>query len=250
MLEFNLVRGIVILIVFTAMAFFFIIMGIKISRNTSYSISNKVFLAGTFFLYALGASINICYFILANLFAILHNEAILLILYSIVITILFTICAFYIIFQHSKRNVNFTPKYRYLGAGIFIACIFPLNLVMGFNFMAFNEYTGWAPFYYPEYAVYFGSILLVFIILEIREAYKIYNYLKVHIKQTSAIYWKRFNIGILGIPSIMLILPFSLITLDPLLRDLGSISFIFFFVFAVLIYSGLTGKKSEKKVHS
>ena len=116
---------------------------------------------------------------------------------------------------------------------------------MGFNFMKFNASTDWAPFYLPEYSIYLGSVLLVFISLEIREAYKIYNYLKVHVKQSSAIYWKRFNIGILGIPSMMLILPFSLITLDPIIRALGSISFIFMFLFAVLIYSGLAGKRKD-----
>jgi len=249
MLDFNLVRGLVILVVFTVMTLFFVIMGIKISRSASYSISNKFFLAGTFFLYALGASINIYYYISANLLATLHNEGILLTLYSIVITILFSICAFYIIFQHSNRNVKFKPKYRYLAVSIFIACIFPLNLFMGFNFMDFNASTDWAPFYRPEYAIYFGVVLLILISLEIREAYKIYNYLKAYVKQTSAIFWKRFNIGILGIPSIMFVLPFSLTTLNPLVRDIGSIAFVFIFLFAVLIYSGLVGK-GKKNVFS
>lgn len=246
MTELDLIRGFGVLVIYNITTLIFIILGVKVARNISYKVSDKIFLAGTFFLYALGAMINISYFIGANILAILP-EPVLIFLYSFGISIFLIINLFYYIFQYSKRNVYFKPKTQYITAIIFILIVIPLTLLLGFNFVEFNVVTGWVPVHRFQFALYFIAALSTFILLEIREAYKIHRTLIDCQRKDSAIQWKQINLGILGIPVFMLIPAFSNMTSDPFIRGVATICFLFVVVFTIILYSGLTSRKLNIK---
>jgi len=237
-------RSFPILGILTIMAIFIIVLGSKVSRKAKYP--NQKFLAGGYYLYFLGAVLNILYYILCNILGILRSEAIILFFMALGISCLFLAQVFIIIFQHSIRNLNFKINHHIYAAITFICLIIPINLVLVYNFTRYNASTHWAPYFMIEFALYYAFMLLVLILIEIREAYKIYQLLKATDQGLiKAISWKWFNIGILGIPSLFIILAFSNLSLDPIIRTIAGVLFILLIPFALILYKSLSGKKNK-----
>jgi hypothetical protein len=236
----NIVRIIPIGIL-SIMSLFVVILAISIIRSKQFKVQDKFFLGSGFLFYALGAVINITYYILGIL---VQDERLIKIIYAIGISSLFLACLCQIIFQHSKRDPKFKPRRQYLVAGILSLIIVISTIIMTFIFVTYNASTNWAPLWSVEYSLYYDAILLGLILIEVIEANKIYKLLagkrsEIQRQEGAHIRWKYFNIGFIGIASLMLLPSIANLFLNSLIRAIAGSLTAFMMLFGYIMYKGL-----------
>jgi hypothetical protein len=231
------------------MSIFVVILAIFIIRSKQFKVTDKFFLASGFLFYALGAVINITYYLLGIL---VHDEWLVKILYAIGISCLFLACLCQIIFQHSKRDPKFKPRKQYLITGILCLIIVTSTIIMTFFFVSYNGSTNWAPLWSAEYSIYYDTILLGLILVEIYEANKIYKLLakkrnEIQRLEGAHIRWKYFNIGFIGIASLMLLPSIANLFINPLIRAIAGSLMALMMFFGYIMYKGLIARRKIKK---
>ena len=236
----NIVRLIPIGIL-SFMSIFVVILAIFIIRSKRFKITDKTFLASGFLFYALGAVVNITYYILG---IFVQDELLVKILYAIGISCLFLACLCQITFQHSKRDPKFIPRRQYLITGILCLIIVISTIIMTFFFVRYNDSTNWAPLWSVGYSAYYDAILVGLILVEIYEANKIYKLLarkrtEIQSPEAAQIRWKYFNIGFIGIASLMLLPSIANLFLNPLIRAIAGSLTAFMMFFGYIMYKGL-----------
>lgn len=237
--DINAVRLIPI-VVLSVMSIFVISLGVCTMRKQYFIRRDRIFLAGGFFLYGIGGLINLIYYLIG---IFVPNEIIIKFLYAVGGSCLFLAIVSLIIFQHSKRNPRFHHREQYKISLIFIIIIPTLTLITTFLLVQYDQSTNWAPLWSPWYSLYWLAILGGLILIEVREAYKIYKLLKDQAYKSSeegAVSWRYFNIGFIGIASAMTIPAFANLFLDALLRSISFSLVAFFIILSVIfLYRGL-----------